>query len=221
MKRQLKMILTLAAAVALPALALAQTPQTPKTPPATAKPSTTDTKSTSDAKASASADSAFIHTAAMGGMAEVELGKLGVANATSSDVKQFAQRMVDDHSKANDELKALAAQKSVKLPAEVDAKHKAAYDKLAKAKGAGFDAAFMSHMVSDHQADVCTLRAGIEERQGCRDEGVGGKNAPDTSGASEDGEGDSRQDREGHAVGPRHSLNPPGPCRGGREACGT
>ena len=154
MKRQLNMILTLAVAVALPALALAQTPQTPKTPPATAKPSTTDTKSTTDAKASASADSAFMHTAAMGGMAEVELGKLGVANATSSDVKQFAQRMVDDHSKANDELKALAAQKSVKLPAEVDAKHKAAYDKLAKAKGAGFDAAFMSHMVSDHQADV-------------------------------------------------------------------
>ena len=95
-----------------------------------------------------------MRTAATGGMAEVELGKLGVANATSSDVKQFAQRMVDDHSKANDELKALAAQKNVTLPAEVDAKHKAAYDKLAKAKGAGFDAAFMSQMVSDHQADV-------------------------------------------------------------------
>ena len=158
MKRQLKMILTLAAAVALPALALAQTPQTPKTPPATAKPSTTDTKSTTDAKASASADSAFMHTAAMGGMAEVELGKLGVANAMSSDVKQFAQRMVDDHSKANDELKALAAQKSVKLPAELDAKHKALQDKLAKQKGAAFDAAYMSEMVSDHNTDVALFQ---------------------------------------------------------------
>jgi putative membrane protein len=149
MKRQLNlMTLTLAAAVALPALALAQTPQTPKTPPPGAQPPA------ANAKAPASGDSAFMRTAATGGMAEVELGKLGVANATSSDVKQFAQRMVDDHSKANDELKALAAQKNVTLPAEVDAKHKAAYDKLAKAKGAGFDAAFMSHMVSDHQADV-------------------------------------------------------------------
>jgi putative membrane protein len=142
------MTLTFAAAVALPALALAQTPQTPKTPPAGAQ------SPAASAKAPASADSAFMRTAATGGVAEVELGKLGVANATSSDVKQFAQRMVDDHSKANDELKALAAQKNVTLPAEVDAKHKAAYDKLAKAKGAGFDAAFMSHMVSDHQADV-------------------------------------------------------------------
>ena len=158
MKRQLNMILTLAVAVALPALALAQTPQTPKTPPATAKPSTTDTKSTTDAKASASADSAFMHTAAMGGMAEVELGKLGVANAMSSDVKQFAQRMVDDHSKANDELKALAAQKSVKLPAELDAKHKALQDKLAKQKGAAFDAAYMSEMVSDHNTDVALFQ---------------------------------------------------------------
>jgi putative membrane protein len=158
MKRQLNMILTLAVAVALPALALAQTPQTPKTPPATAKPSTTDTKSTTDAKASASADSAFMHTAAMGGMAEVELGKLGVANAMSSDVKQFAQRMVDDHSKANDELKALAAQKSVKLPAELDAKHKALHDKLAKQKGAAFDAAYMSEMVSDHNTDVALFQ---------------------------------------------------------------
>ena len=158
MKRQLNMILTLAVAVALPALALAQTPQTPKTPPATAKPSTTDTKSTTDAKASASADSAFMHTAAMGGMAEVELGKLGVANAMSSDVKQFAQRMVDDHSKANDELKALAAQKNVKLPAELDAKHKAVVDKLAKQKGAGFDAAYMSEMVNDHNTDVALFQ---------------------------------------------------------------
>ena len=158
MKRQLNMILTLAVAVALPALALAQTPQTPKTPPATSKPATTDQKPTADAKTSASADSAFMHTAAIGGMAEVELGKLAVANATSSDVKQFAQRMVDDHSKANDELKALAAQKNVKLPAELDAKHKAVVDKLAKQKGAGFDAAYMSEMVNDHNTDVALFQ---------------------------------------------------------------
>jgi len=157
MKRQRNlMTLTLAAAVAIPALA--QTPQPPKTPPATSKPSTTDTKSTADAKASASADSAFIHTAAMGGMAEVELGKLAVANATSSDVKLFAQRMVDDHSKANDELKSLAGQKNVKLPAELDAKHKAVQDKLAKQKGAAFDAAYMSEMVSDHNTDVALFQ---------------------------------------------------------------
>ena len=122
------------------------------------RPATTDQKPTADAKTAASADSAFMHTAAIGGMAEVELGKLAVANATSSDVKQFAQRMVDDHSKANDELKALAAQKNVKLPAELDAKHKAVVDKLAKQKGAGFDAAYMSEMVNDHNTDVALFQ---------------------------------------------------------------
>ena len=172
MKRQLNlMTLTLAAAVALPAIALAQTPQTPKTPPAGAQPA-------AGAKAPASADSAFMRTAATGGMAEVELGKLGVANATSSDVKQFAQRMVDDHSKANDELKALAAQKNVTLPAEVDAKHKAAYDKLAKAKGAGFDAAFMSHMVSDHQADVSLFERESKSGKDAETKAWAGKTLP-------------------------------------------
>ena len=159
MKRELNlMTLVLAAAVALPAQVLAQTPQTPKTPPATSKPATSDPKATTDAQSSASADSAFMHTAAIGGMAEVELGKLGVANATSSDVKQFAQRMVDDHSKANDELKALAAQKNVTLPAQLDAKHKAVVDKLAKQKGAAFDAAYMSEMVNDHNTDVALFQ---------------------------------------------------------------
>ena len=142
MKRQWNLMsLALAAAVALPTFALAQAPATAQPSPASAK-------------SAASADSAFLTSAAQAGMAEVELGKLGVANATSSDVKQFAQRMVDDHSKANDELKALAAQKNVTLPAEVDAKHKAVHDKLAKSKGPAFDTAFMSQMVSDHQAAV-------------------------------------------------------------------
>jgi len=159
MKRELNlMTLALAAAVALPAQAVAQTPQTPKTPPTASKPATADQKPTTDAKASANADSSFMHTAAVGGMAEVELGKLAASSATSSDVKQFAQRMVDDHSKANDELKALAAQKNVKLPAELDAKHKAVVDKLSKQKGAAFDAAYMSEMVNDHNTDVALFQ---------------------------------------------------------------
>jgi predicted outer membrane protein len=52
-------------------------------------------KSPAPEKAAAGADSAFMNSTAMAGMAEMELGKLGVQNASSSDVKQFAQRMVD------------------------------------------------------------------------------------------------------------------------------
>jgi putative membrane protein len=102
----------------------------------------------------ANADAVFMRTAAMDGLAEVEHGRLAAQNASAADVKQFAQRMVDDHSKANEELKGLAAQKNVTLPAELDQKHRAMQDKLAKLKGAAFDKAYMSHMVMAHQQAV-------------------------------------------------------------------
>src|SRR4029453_4222157 len=65
-----------------------------------------------------SADSAFLADAARGGMKEVELGQLAVEPAASPDVKKFGQRMIDDHSKVNTELKQLAASKNVTLPAD-------------------------------------------------------------------------------------------------------
>ena len=106
----------------------------------------------------ASADSTFMRTAAMDGMAEVEHGRLAAQNADSSDVKQFAQRMVDDHGKANDELKSLASQKNVTLPAELDAKHKAMQAKLSKMKGAAFDRAYMEHMTAAHKQAVALFQ---------------------------------------------------------------
>src|SRR3954468_2564299 len=76
-------------------------------------------------KPAGSPDQAFAKEAAIGGMAEVELGNLAKQNASSPDVIQFADRMVTDHGKANDELKQWASQNSVTLPTELDAKHKA------------------------------------------------------------------------------------------------
>lgn len=126
-------------------------------PPAT-KPGGSTAKPPDAKQGSGSADSAFLREAAAGGMAEVELGQLAAQNAESSDVKQFGQRMADDHGKANEELKTLASQKKVDLPAAPDAKHKAVHDKLAKLKGVQFDSAYMSAMVSDHQKDVAAFQ---------------------------------------------------------------
>jgi putative membrane protein len=109
-------------------------------------------------KAANPPDAAFVHEAAMGGMAEVELGRLATQNASSDDVKQFGQRMVEDHGKANDELKALAGKKNITLPAALDQKHQALRDRLAKQQGAAFDTAYMSEMVSDHQKDVAAFQ---------------------------------------------------------------
>ena len=64
-------------------------------------------------------DSAFFKEAAQGGMAEVTLGKMAAKKATNEDVKRFGQRMADDHSKANEELKKIAASHSVTLPTEL------------------------------------------------------------------------------------------------------
>ena len=127
--------------------------------PATTKPGTTGTpQDTKAAKPAIGADSTFIKTAAMDGMAEVEHGTLAAQNAASSDVKQFGQRMVDDHGKANAELKSLASKKNVTLPTELDAKHKAMQDKLSKLKGAAFDSAYMAHMATAHKEAVALFQ---------------------------------------------------------------
>ena len=99
-------------------------------------------------------DSTFVTEAAADGTAEVEHGRLATQNASSADVKQFGQHMVDDHSKANTELKSIASQKQITIPAELTGKHKAMQDKLSKLKGAEFDKAYMAHMVTAHQQAV-------------------------------------------------------------------
>jgi putative membrane protein len=99
-------------------------------------------------------DKAFMMKAAKGGMEEVEIGQIVADKAQSDDVKQFAKRMVDDHTKANDELKALAQQKGVTLPSDSGAEGKAMKAKLEKLSGAQLDKAYMHDMVLDHTKDV-------------------------------------------------------------------
>ena len=99
-------------------------------------------------------DSDFMKEAAVGGMAEVEMGKLAATKAANADVKKFAQMMVDDHSKANSDLKALATKKGMTLPTDLDSSHKATMDDLREQAGADFDKAYVEEMVDDHEEDV-------------------------------------------------------------------
>ena len=105
------------------------------------------------------ADNGFVTKAAAGGLAEVELGKLAASQGSSEKAKQFGQRMVDDHFKANEELQEIAAKKNITLPANLDAKAQATKDRLAKLSGAQFDQAYMQDMVKDHKADVAEFRS--------------------------------------------------------------
>ncbi len=108
--------------------------------------------------AGGAADEAFAKEAAEGGLAEVELGKLATQNAGSDDVKKFGQRMVDDHSKANDQLKDTAQKLGMTLPSQLSAKDNATKARLEKLNGAAFDRAYMADMVRDHTKDVAAFQ---------------------------------------------------------------
>src|SRR5580704_3309282 len=99
-------------------------------------------------------DTQFAKKAAQGGIAEVKLGQLAQEKGTSDSVKKFGQRMVEDHTKAGDELKRAASQESITLPDAISAKDKATYDELSRLSGAAFDRAYARDMVRDHEEDI-------------------------------------------------------------------
>lgn len=100
------------------------------------------------------ADSKFAVSAASGGMMEVQLGELAQQKATSQKVKDFGAMMVRDHTKANDELKALAIQKNITLPPAPGEDHMEHIKNLTEKSGKDFDKAYVDMMVDDHEKDV-------------------------------------------------------------------
>lgn len=123
-------------------------------------------------------DRKFIEEAANGGLAEVELGKLAQQKAASEPVKQFGARMVEDHGKANDELKQLAQIKGVTVPAAPDKSHMREVDKLSKLSGAEFDRQYVAHMLSDHRKDVSEFKKVSESAKDGDVKAFAGKTLP-------------------------------------------
>lgn len=99
-------------------------------------------------------ESKFAVEAASGGMMEVQLGELAQQKASSKAVKDFGAMMVRDHSKANDELKALAANKNITLPPAPGEDHMDHIKKLSEKSGKEFDKDYINMMVDDHQEDI-------------------------------------------------------------------
>jgi len=99
-------------------------------------------------------DAKFAVDAANGGLAEVELGKLAQQKATNQQVKDFGAMMVNDHSKANAELKQLAADKKIALPDSIASDEKHTMKDLSDLQGADFDKAYVQTMVKDHEKDI-------------------------------------------------------------------
>jgi len=100
----------------------------------------------------ASSDVKWMEKAARAGIAEVEAGKLAVAQGKRDDVRSFGKQMIDDHGKANEELKAIASKKGVTLPDKTDSKHIKATTKLSGLNGEKFDKEYIANPgVSDHK----------------------------------------------------------------------
>ena len=101
-----------------------------------------------------SMDKMFVAKAMQGGKAEVELGQLTLQKSQNEQVKQFAQRMIDDHTKMNDQMKPVAQQLGVSVPNQVSKKDKQTMAKLQALSGTAYDQAYIKDMIKDHKQDL-------------------------------------------------------------------
>jgi len=100
------------------------------------------------------ADAAAMKQLAQANLNEIEGGKAAASKAQSPEVKQFAQKMVDDHTQMLNDLKSLAQQKGVSLPDSASIKDMAQMKLMERSSGAEFDKKYMDEMVKDHQKDA-------------------------------------------------------------------
>jgi len=107
-------------------------------------------------------DAHFVKEAATGGMKEVSVGRLATEKASSAEVKQFAKTMVEDHSKASEELKSLATREGFQLPSKQANEH----SELSKLSGAAFDKKYADMMVKAHEKTVALFE---KQAQGGQD----------------------------------------------------
>ena len=135
-------------------------------------------------------DKNFVSDQLSDGTAEVELAKVARDHAASPDVKQFAQMMIDDHTKAGDQLKQIATTNSIPVDTKIDDKHQSLMDKLSKLDGGDFDKEYMSAMVDDHQDAVSDLRSRVDENRSATDR-LTGKN-PENPAAVKPEQSDNR-----------------------------
>ena len=116
-----------------------------------------DTASSAQATTAQSGAAAkeFVEQAGTSGLAEVEMGELGAKKATNGQVKAFAKHVVEDHTKANQELVTASKGKGVQVPSSRTALHKATIEKFQQQEaGKSFDRDYMEQMVEDHKAAV-------------------------------------------------------------------
>jgi|SRR5579883_2429751 len=110
------------------------------------------------ARAADDPDASFYKQAAEAGIAEVEAGQQALQKADNQKVKDFGQVMVTDHTKANDELKQLAATKNIKLPTSPSVGQMAEKTKLDVLTGGAYDKSYIDGQIKDHEEVISLFR---------------------------------------------------------------
>ncbi|HEY6927104.1 MAG TPA: DUF4142 domain-containing protein [Steroidobacteraceae bacterium] len=117
---------------------------------------------TQEAMTAGATPQTFVSMAAQDGMAEVDLAKLALKKSSNSDVKQFAQKMEQDHEQANEQLSSIAKSKGINIPQKLDAKHEAMMKSLSAKSGKAFDQAYAEHMAKDHSKAVALFQGAAQ-----------------------------------------------------------
>ena len=117
-----------------------------------------------DAATAGAKPETFVRTAAQDGMTEVALAKLALSKSSNDEVKQFAQKMEQDHTQADQQLGSIARTKGITVPTQLDAKHQAMVKSLGTKSGAAFDSAYATHMAKGHAKAVALFQSATHSR---------------------------------------------------------
>lgn len=96
----------------------------------------------------------FVDMATVSNMFEIESSKVALEKATQPETKTFAQHMIDDHSKAGEEMKVAADAEGMKMPAALDEKHQKKVDLLGGSTGDSFDKSYLAEQLLAHEEAV-------------------------------------------------------------------
>jgi putative membrane protein len=151
-----KQIVLNAGLVALVSLSMACAPdqQTADRPPGTGADTTRPATTTGTGEMVDANAQRFVREASMGNHAEIQLGQLAVQRAQNQDVREFAQRMIDDHTRAQNQLEQVVRPANIEMPRELGPQHQQIEQRLSGLEGNAFDREYIDVMVQEHQETI-------------------------------------------------------------------
>lgn len=108
-------------------------------------------------------DRKFVKETIEGGLYEIKLSDLALRKGSSPEVKLLAKTMVDDHTKAANELRDLASKKGIAISNTLSDKAMSYFEKISKKEGKDFDKAYTKCMMMDHKHDICKFKRQVKK----------------------------------------------------------